>query len=137
MTDAQLVSQAEKVFKEAIQIASNSDGWKLEKEDKVNQVTVEMKKNAEGRKIYLCKVRTSSMLHCCMLCFTNEKQLKCFPGQDQHAGQAADQAHQRHGQHLLLEQDSQEVGGPQEDQRHCRHQLSGQLIFRCVHKIVL
>ena len=89
MTDAQLVSQAEKVFKEAIQIASNSDGWKLEKEDKVNQVTVEMKKNAEGRKIYLCKVRTSSML-----CFTSEKQLICFPGQDQHAGQAADQAHQ-------------------------------------------
>ena len=59
MTDAQLVSQAEKVFKEAIQIASNSDGWKLEKEDKVNQVTVEMKKNAEGRKIYLCKVWAS------------------------------------------------------------------------------
>ena len=62
MTDAQLVSQAEKVFKEAIQIANNSDGWKLEKEDKVNQVTVEMKKNAEGRKIYLCKVKTSSMV---------------------------------------------------------------------------
>ena len=109
MTDAHLVSQAEKVFKEAIQIASNSDGWKLEKEDKVNQVTVEMKKNAEGRKIYLCKVKTSSIV------FHEWKKNYCFPGQDQHAGQAADQAHQWHGQHLLLEQDSQEVGGPQED----------------------
>ena len=51
-----LISKAEKALKEALEIVRSKDGWTMEKEDKKNQVTVQMKKNAQGRKIYLAKV---------------------------------------------------------------------------------
>ena len=51
------ISKAEKALKEALEIVRSKDGWTMEKEDKKNQVTVQMKKNAQGRKIYLAKVQ--------------------------------------------------------------------------------
>ena len=56
MTNDSYIKEAEVAYDEALEIVKNNDGWKLEKEDKTNQVTVEMKKNAKGRKIYRCKV---------------------------------------------------------------------------------
>ena len=56
MTNDNYIKEAEAAYDEALEIVKNNDGWKLEKEDKTNQVTVEMKKNAKGRKIYRCKV---------------------------------------------------------------------------------
>ena len=56
MTNDNYIKEAEVAYDEALEIVKNNDGWKLEKEDKTNQVTVEMKKNAKGRKIYRCKV---------------------------------------------------------------------------------
>ena len=56
MTNDKYIKEAEVAYDEALEIVKNNDGWKLEKEDKTNQVTVEMKKNAKGRKIYRCKV---------------------------------------------------------------------------------
>lgn len=56
MTNESYIKEAEVAYDEALEIVKNNDGWKLEKEDKTNQVTVEMKKNAKGRKIYRCKV---------------------------------------------------------------------------------
>lgn len=56
MSDAEYIIQAEKAYKEALDIVRNTDGWSIEKEDKKNQVIVKMKKNAQGRKIYLCTV---------------------------------------------------------------------------------
>ena len=56
MSDADYIAQAEKAYKEALDIVRNKEGWSTEKEDKKNQVIVQMKKNAQGRKIYLCTV---------------------------------------------------------------------------------
>ena len=56
MSDADYILQAEKAYKEALDIVRNKEGWSIEKEDKKNQVLVQMKKNAQGRKIYLCTV---------------------------------------------------------------------------------
>ena len=56
MSDSEYIKQAEDVFREAIEITRSIDGWKVEKEDKANNLIVEMKKNAHGRKIYRCKV---------------------------------------------------------------------------------
>ena len=56
MSDADYIAQAEKAYKEALDIVRNKEGWSTEKEDKKNQVLVQMKKNAQGRKIYLCTV---------------------------------------------------------------------------------
>ena len=48
---------ADEAYNEALEIVRSTDGWKVEKEDKANNVIVEMKKNSKGRKIYRCKVR--------------------------------------------------------------------------------
>ena len=56
MSDAEYIIQAERAYKEALDIVRNTEGWSIEKEDKKNQVIVKMKKNAQGRKIYLCTV---------------------------------------------------------------------------------
>ena len=56
MSDAEYIIQAEKAYKEALDIVRNTEGWSIEKEDKKNQVIVKMKKNSQGRKIYLCTV---------------------------------------------------------------------------------
>ena len=48
---------ADDTYNEALEIVRSTDGWKVEKEDKTNNVIVEMKKNSQGRKIYRCKVR--------------------------------------------------------------------------------
>ena len=53
------ISKAEKALKEALEIVRSKDGWTMEKEDKKNQVTVQMKKNAQGRKIYLGKAKVN------------------------------------------------------------------------------
>ena len=61
MSDADYIAQAEKAYKEALDIVRNKEGWSTEKEDKKNQVIVQMKKNAQGRKIYLCTVSRLSL----------------------------------------------------------------------------
>ena len=62
MSDADYILQAEKAYKEALDIVRNKEGWSIEKEDKKNQVLVQMKKNAQGRKIYLCTVSFYSLI---------------------------------------------------------------------------
>ena len=57
MTDSEYAKLAEDTFKEALEIVKNNDGWKVEKKDDTNNVVVEMKKNAKGRKIYRCKAK--------------------------------------------------------------------------------
>ena len=74
MSDAEYIIQAEKAYKEALDIVRNTDGWSIEKEDKKNQVIVKMKKNAQGRKIYLCTVSlvyNMMTLHM-LLCFLGQ-----------------------------------------------------------------
>ena len=61
MSDADYIAQAEKAYNEALDIVRNKEGWSTEKEDKKNQVIVQMKKNAQGRKIYLCTVSRLSL----------------------------------------------------------------------------
>ena len=61
MSDADYIAQAEKAYKEALDIVRDKEGWSTEKEDKKNQVIVQMKKNAQGRKIYLCTVSRISL----------------------------------------------------------------------------
>ena len=56
ITDEQYLQIADEAFDEALEIVRSSDGWKVEKEDKENNVLVEMKKNKSGKKIYRCKV---------------------------------------------------------------------------------
>ena len=69
MSDADYILQAEKAYKEALDIVRNKEGWSIEKEDKKNQVLVQMKKNAQGRKIYLCTVSLYYSLICsCFSC---------------------------------------------------------------------
>jgi len=57
MTDAEYISHAEATYKEALEILRSNDGWAVEKTDDVNNVTVEMKKNSKGKKIYRCKAK--------------------------------------------------------------------------------
>ena len=57
VSDAEYMKIAEETFKEAVNIARSEDGWKAEKEDKANEVLVEMKKNAKGKKIYRCTAK--------------------------------------------------------------------------------
>ena len=59
MSDVDYIAQAEKAYKEALDIVRKKEGWSTEKEDKKNQIIVQMKKNAQGRKIYLCTVSPS------------------------------------------------------------------------------
>ena len=54
--DEQYLKIADEAFNEALEIVRSTDGWKVEKEEKENNVIVEMKKNSKGRKIYRCKV---------------------------------------------------------------------------------
>jgi len=54
-TDAEYVAIASQAWEEAVKIANSSEGWKEEKSDKTTGDLVEVKKNAEGRKIYRCK----------------------------------------------------------------------------------
>ena len=56
VSDSEYMEIAEETYREAINIAK-SDGWKVEKEDKANDVVVEMKKNSKGRKIYRCTAK--------------------------------------------------------------------------------
>ena len=56
ITDQQYLKIADEAFDEALETVRSSDGWKVEKEDKENNVLVEMKKNKSGKKIYRCKV---------------------------------------------------------------------------------
>merc|ERR1712079_277129 len=56
VSDAEYLKMAEESYRESINIAK-SDGWNVEKEDKVNNVVVEMKKNKKGRKIYRCTAK--------------------------------------------------------------------------------
>ena len=56
MTNENYIKEADAAYDEALEIVRSTDGWKLEKEDQTNKVTVEMKKNAKGKKIYRCKV---------------------------------------------------------------------------------
>ena len=88
MTNENYIKEAEAAYDEALEIVKNNDGWKLEKEDKANQVTVEMKKNSKGRKIYRCKVSqgakgTAKMSYDYVLSL----------GQDQHPCQVTDAVH--------------------------------------------
>lgn len=57
MNTEQYLKIADDTYNEALEIVRSTDGWKVEKEDKTNNVIVEMKKNSQGRKIYRCKVR--------------------------------------------------------------------------------
>ena len=59
MNDLEYIKQAEEAIKEAIDITRSTDGWNVEKEDRINNLIVEMKKNAQGRNIYRCKVCSS------------------------------------------------------------------------------
>jgi len=59
MSDVDYIAQAEKAYKEALDIVRNKEGWSTEKEDKKNQIIVQMKKNAQGRKIYLCTAKVN------------------------------------------------------------------------------
>ena len=59
VTDMEYVKMAEETFIEAMNIARSEDGWKVEKEDKANEVLVECKKNSKGKKIYRCKAKIS------------------------------------------------------------------------------
>ena len=70
MSDADYILQAEKAYKEALDIVRNKEGWSIEKEDKKNQVLVQMKKNAQGRKIYLCTVSFYSLICSYFSCYT-------------------------------------------------------------------
>jgi len=56
VSDAEYLKVAEETYRESINIVK-SDGWKVEKEDKANNVVVEMKKNDRGRKIYRCTAK--------------------------------------------------------------------------------
>jgi len=56
VSDAEYLKVAEETYNESINIVK-SGGWKVEKEDKVNNVVVEMKKNDKGRKIYRCTAK--------------------------------------------------------------------------------
>ena len=56
VSDAEYLKMAEEAYRESINIAK-SDGWNVEKEDKANNVVVEMKKNKKGRKIYRCTAK--------------------------------------------------------------------------------
>lgn len=57
MTNENYIKEADAAYDEALEIVRSTDGWKLEKEDQTNKVTVEMKKNAKGKKIYRCKAK--------------------------------------------------------------------------------
>ena len=57
VSDMEYLKIAEETFNEAISIARSEDGWKVEKEDKANNVLVECKKNSKGKKIYRCKAK--------------------------------------------------------------------------------
>ena len=56
-SDGEYLKIAEETYKESIIIAKSEDGWKVEKEDKANEVLVEMKKNSKGKKIYRCTAK--------------------------------------------------------------------------------
>ena len=56
ISDEQYLKTADEAYAEALETVRSSDGWKVEKEDKENNVLVEMKKNKNGKKIYRCKV---------------------------------------------------------------------------------
>ena len=86
MTNENYIKEAEAAYKEALEIVRNNDGWKLEKEDKTNQVTVEMKKNAKGRKIYRCKVSVSVAFNPNYFYYINQ-------GKDKYPGQVIDTIH--------------------------------------------
>ena len=58
ISDQEYLKIADEAYDEALEIVRSSDGWKVEKEDKENNVLVEMKKNKNGKKIYRCKVST-------------------------------------------------------------------------------
>ena len=59
ISDEEYLKTADEAYTEALEIVRSTDGWKVEKEDKPNNVIVEMKKNSKGRKIYRCKVRVN------------------------------------------------------------------------------
>ena len=83
ITDQQYLKIADEACDEALETVRSSDGWKVEKEDKENNVLVEMKKNKNGKKIYRCKV---SMKWFCVIAETNI----VAAGPHQHASPAAD-----------------------------------------------
>ena len=55
MTSENYIKEADAAYDEALEIVQSTDGWKLEKEDLTNEVTVEMKKNAKGKKKQVSK----------------------------------------------------------------------------------
>ena len=83
ITDQQYLKIADEAYDEALETVRSSDGWKVEKEDKENNVLVEMKKNKNGKKIYRCKV---SMKWFFVIAETNI----VAAGPHQHARPAAD-----------------------------------------------
>ena len=93
ITDQQYLKIADEAFDEALETVRSSDGWKVEKEDKENNVLVEMKKNKTGKKIYRCKVsiKWSSKWIFVMI---------VARGPHQDACQAADREYPGHRQHL-------------------------------------
>jgi len=56
-TDSEFIKTAEEAWKEAVELADSTDGWKEEKKDKSNGDIVESKKKNGGRKIYRCRAK--------------------------------------------------------------------------------
>ena len=84
ISDEQYLKTADEAYAEALETVRSSDGWKVEKEDKENNVLVEMKKNKNGKKIYRCKVS----IKCGDLWLLSSNNVASGP--HQHARQAAD-----------------------------------------------
>ena len=57
VSDEEYVKMAEETYNEALRIVRSTDDWKVEKEDKSNNVIVELKKKPNGKKIYRCTAR--------------------------------------------------------------------------------
>ena len=47
ISDEEYLKIADEAYTEAVEIVRSTDGWKVEKEDKPNNVIVEMKKNSK------------------------------------------------------------------------------------------
>lgn len=56
-TDAEYIKIAEDAWKEAVELANLTEGWKEEKKDKEKGDIVESRKKSGGRKIYRCKAK--------------------------------------------------------------------------------
>jgi len=53
-SDQQIVDKVKAALDTAVGILNDKDGWKVEKEK--DGATIKSKKNAEGRKVWMCEV---------------------------------------------------------------------------------